>query len=141
MKRTVLSRVKFLMLAAIVAIIGMTVVSCSSTTEERRLDETSNYSVTATFRGGGFSDEELRALQALADARFSELDIKLQNITEDLATRIFDAGVEATKSDLNKKDWSAMDQTLYCTMILKDKKSGDIIKIRTLKVTSTGVSE
>lgn len=110
------------MLAAIVAIIGMTVVSCSSTTEERRLDETSNYSVAATFRGGGFSDEELRALQAQTDARFSELDVKLQNITEDLATRIFDAGVEATKSDLNKKDWSAMDQTLYCTMTLKDKK-------------------
>lgn len=140
MKRTALSKVKFLMLAAIVAIVGMAVVSCSSTTEERRLD-TSNYSVSVTLRGGGLSDEDLRALQAQADAQLSELDVKMQNITEDLATRIFDAGVEATKNDLNKKDWSTMDQTLYWTMILKDKKSGDIVKIRTLKISSTGVSE
>lgn len=129
------------MLAAIVAIVGMTVASCTSTTEERRLDDTSNYSITTTFRGGGFSDEELRALQAKADADASRVEPKMQNITEDLAERMFDACVESAKSELGSKDWSTLTQPLYLTMILKDKKSGDIVKIRTLKISSTGVSE
>lgn len=125
--KKIFGKFTFMMLAAIIAMVSMCVVSCSSD------DDTSNYVMEVTnVTGGGYSNEDLAKLEKGWNEIFEENVAK--NVTESAAVYAFENAANQLKNNAELK--AGISETLHVTMVLKDmNQNNKVIKTLTFDIT------